>query len=76
MTAEGTALAAVGVGAGLVAAVGLTRLTSALFFGVSPLDPVTYVAVTVVLGGVAAFATWVPARRAASVEPGVVLRGE
>ena len=48
---QGMALAAVGVGVGLVAAVGLTRLMSALLFGVSPLDPVTYVAVTVVLGG-------------------------
>jgi predicted permease len=73
---DGMRLAGLGVGIGLVVAIGLTRVMSALLFEVSPLDPVTFVGVTAVLAGVAALAAWLPARRAASVEPGVVLRGE
>ncbi len=49
---------------------------SAMLFGVSPLDPVTYVAVSVVLAGIALLATYIPARRAASVDPVEALRWE
>jgi putative ABC transport system permease protein len=71
---HGLKLVAVGVVIGLGAAVGLTRLMSALLFGVGPTDPVTYGAVSVALGAVAMVATYLPARRAARVDPVVALR--
>jgi ABC-type antimicrobial peptide transport system permease subunit len=65
---------AIGTACGLVGALGLTRLFSALLFEVSPSDPQTYVAVTVVLATIALLASFVPARRAATVDPMVALR--
>ena len=62
--------------AGLIAARGVSRLMSALLFEVSPADPRTYVAVTAVLIAVALIAAYVPARRAASVDPMLALRGD
>ena len=73
---HGLLLAGIGVALGLGAAAGLTRLMSALLFGVSPLDPVTYGAVAVGLAGVALLASYVPARRAMSVDPAEALRWE
>jgi predicted permease len=64
---QGVILACVGVVIGAVAAITLTRLMSSLLFGVSPNDPVTYVAVAVLLMLAAALASYVPARRASSV---------
>jgi predicted permease len=61
---------------GLGASVGLTRLMSALLFGVDPVDPVTYGAVSVGLAGIALLASYLPARRAASVDPIEALRWE
>ena len=61
---------------GLVIAVGLTRLMSTLLFGVNPVDPVTYGAVSLGLAGVALLASYLPARRAASVDPVGSLRSE
>jgi ABC-type antimicrobial peptide transport system permease subunit len=69
-------LAAIGVTIGLGAAAGLTRLMSSLLFGVSALDPVTYAAVPVVLVIAAVVASYVPARRAARVDPVEALRAE
>ena len=73
---DGLLLTAIGVGCGLIAAVALTRLMSSLLFGVSPLDPLTYGVVSVVLAGAAQLATYVPARRATLVEPVDALRAE
>jgi predicted permease len=70
------ATALLGVGVGLVAAYALTRTIAALLFGVSPTDPFTAVAVGGVLLVVAALAGFVPARRAASIDPAITLRAE
>jgi len=69
-------LAAIGAAIGLVAAFGLMRLMSSLLFCISPRDPVTYVAVPAVLITIAALAGYLPARRAAAVDPATTLRSE
>jgi putative ABC transport system permease protein len=73
---QGLVLSAVGVAIGLALAFGLTRLMSGLLFGVSPVDPLTFLAVAAVLIGVALVASYLPARRAAGVDPMEVLRAE
>jgi putative ABC transport system permease protein len=73
---RGFLLAALGVACGVAAAIPLTRLMSALLFGVSPLDLVTYCAVSVGLVAAALLASYVPARRATRVEPVEALRAE
>jgi ABC-type antimicrobial peptide transport system permease subunit len=73
---RGLAIAGVGVMVGLAAAAGLTRLMSSLLFGVGPLDPVVYAAVTLALVIAAALASYVPARRAAGADPAEALRAE
>ncbi len=65
-----------GIVIGLAAAAGLTRLMKSLLFGVSPLDPFTYVSVLVVLAASAVLASYLPARRAAAVNPVEALRAE
>jgi ABC-type antimicrobial peptide transport system permease subunit len=65
-----------GVSIGLLAAGLLTRTIQSFLFGVSPTDPLTAAAVTGVLLAVAALAAFVPARRAASVDPAVTLRAD
>jgi predicted permease len=69
-------LTGVGVVIGVAAAAGLVRLIKTLLFGVSPLDPVSFVAVPLVLAAAAALASYLPARRAASVNPVEALRAE
>ena len=64
----------VGLALGLSTAVALTRYLQAMLFGVTPVDLTTFVAVSLLFGIVAMFACWVPARRAADVDPMVVLR--
>jgi len=71
---QGLLLAAAGVVIGLLAAVALSRVMSSLLFGVSAVDPLTYVAVAVTLVGVSGLASWIPARRAAGVDPATALR--
>jgi predicted permease len=66
----------IGVGIGLVAAAGLTRLMSSLLFGVSPMDPLTFVCVPLLLGVAAAVASYLPAWRASGVNPVEALRAE
>ena len=69
-------LTGVGVVIGVGAAAGLMQLMKSLLFGVSPLDPVSFLAVPLVLAGAAALAGYLPARRAAGVDPVVALRAE
>jgi putative ABC transport system permease protein len=71
---EGLLLAAIGVVCGLTAAAGLTHLIKALLFEVSPLDPATYVAVSLVLAAAALLASYIPARRATLIAPAEALR--
>jgi ABC-type lipoprotein release transport system permease subunit len=69
-------LTAIGLACGLTAAAGLTHLMKALLFEVSPVDPVTYCAVSLVLAAAALAASYIPARRATMVEPVEALRVE
>jgi predicted permease len=76
IVSQGAKLAAIGVAAGLAAAFGLTRLLSSLLYGVKASDPVTFAAVAVAIGLVALAASYIPARRAAAVDPNRALRHE
>ena len=69
-------LAGAGVVVGAAAALGLTRLIASHLFGISPSDPATYIAVSLGILAAAALASYLPARRAASVSPLVALRYE
>ena len=71
---QGMAVAMIGVGIGLVSAFGLTRVIAGFLFGVTSRDPLAFVAVPVLLTVVALVGVWLPARRAARVEPVVALR--
>ena len=73
---QGAIVAAVGLAVGFVAALGLTRLMEALLFEVSPTDPPTFGFVVVLLFVVSIVASWIPARRAAAVDPAIALRAE
>jgi putative ABC transport system permease protein len=73
---QGMALALLGVAFGLLGALWLTRLLQQLLFEVAPTDPLTYVGVALVLGLAALVACYVPARRAARVDPIIALRAE
>jgi predicted permease len=73
---QGMGLALTGIFAGLLGALGLTRVMSGLLFGVSALDPVTFGSVLVLLTAVALAACYFPARRAMRVDPMVALRAE
>jgi putative ABC transport system permease protein len=73
---RGMTLALIGIGAGTLAALGLTRLMAGLLFGVKPTDSPTFVVTMIILAAVAALACYIPARRAASTDPMVALRRE
>ena len=73
---QGLVLALVGVALGFLGAIWLTRLLQQLLFEVAPTDPLTYTVVGVVLGLAALVACYVPARRAARVDPIIALRVE
>ncbi|PWT97110.1 MAG: multidrug ABC transporter substrate-binding protein [Terriglobia bacterium] len=72
----GLALAGAGTAMGLVAAAGLTRLMKSVLFGISPVDPLTYTAVPLILVAATVLASYLPARRAAAVDPVKTLRAE
>jgi predicted permease len=72
----GLALAGAGTVIGLAAAAALTRLMKSLLFGISPVDPLTYTAVPLVLVAATLLASYLPARRAAAVDPVETLRAE
>jgi putative ABC transport system permease protein len=74
--AEGLALAAAGIVAGLLISAASMRLMRSMLYGISPIDPLTYAAVAAFLTAVALLASYVPARRATKVDPMVALRAE
>jgi len=69
-------LTSLGIAAGLAGAFALTRVMSSLLYGVSATDGFTFVMTPLLLGGVALFASYIPARRAARVDPMIALRCE
>jgi putative ABC transport system permease protein len=73
---EGGRLVAIGVAVGVAAGAAATRLFASMLYGVSPLDPVVYVATAGALAAVGLLAMYVPARRATRVDPAVALRAE
>jgi predicted permease len=72
---QGITLAGVGILIGAAGALATTRLLASLLYGVAPTDPVAFLGVACVLVAVAALASWLPARQAASIAPAELLRG-
>jgi ABC-type antimicrobial peptide transport system permease subunit len=73
---QGSVVALAGLGIGLIAAIAGSRLIEALLYGIGPRDPLVFVTSTLTLLGVAIVACWLPARRAARVNPVEALRAE
>jgi putative ABC transport system permease protein len=73
---EGARMAGYGVVLGIAASLAINRLMSSLLFGINAADPLTFVAVAVLLSLVALFASYIPARRAMRMDPMMALRYE
>lgn len=73
---QGGRLTVVGIAVGIAGALGLSRVMESLLYGVSARDPVTLVALAAFLGCIALVATWLPARRAARVDPVIAIKSE
>ncbi len=73
---EALTLTAIGVAIGLPVALALVRVARSIFYGIEPHDPITIIGTVVIMVTVAALAAWIPARRAARVDPMVALRHE
>jgi hypothetical protein len=73
---ESARLTALGTVIGVLSALALTRLMRSLLFGISPSDPITFIAASVLLGGIALAAASVPARRAVRTGPAIALRAD
>jgi ABC-type antimicrobial peptide transport system permease subunit len=73
---QGLVLAGIGAACGLVAALALTRFLTSLLFHVHPVDPVTYISVCAGLAAAASLASYIPSRRATTVDPVEALRAE
>ena len=71
---QGLALSAVGIAAGAAASLGLTRAMTSMLVGVKPTDPATFLAIIVLFLAIAAMASWIPAFRAAALDPTAALR--
>jgi putative ABC transport system permease protein len=76
MLSQGLKLAAIGLGIGLAACIAVARLTSSLLYGVSPYDPLSLGAVSLMLVAIGLFSSWLPAHRATRVNPTEALRTE
>ncbi|MGE5732935.1 MAG: FtsX-like permease family protein, partial [Gemmatimonas sp.] len=78
MIGQGLMLSAVGIGVGIAAALALTGVMekASMLISIKPTDPITYAAIAVLFVLIAAVASWVPARRAASLDPNAALRDE
>lgn len=73
---QGLRLTSIGIGIGLAGAIALTRYIAGMLYGVTPLDPLTYVAVVALFAAVTSIASYVPARRATRIDPMTALRYE
>ena len=73
---HGLRLSIAGIAAGLAAALAATRVMTSMLVGVDPRDPATYAAMAVLFLLIAALSSYLPARRAAALDPSVALRGE
>jgi predicted permease len=76
MVGQGIRLSAAGIALGLVVAAALTRVMVSMLVGVEPTDPLTFAAMVLLFFAIAAFSSWLPARRAASLDPTKALREE